>query len=158
MPFVLGDWIDLKAAENIHLEGPYALTKSKKKGEESRKVVLPTKLIPLGVAMQLPKGMEAIVVPRSSSYKNFHIIQSNHMGVIDNKYCGNEDQWYMPVIALGEVNIKEGSRICQFKIQPSQKATVWQKLKWLFTNKIEFEIVDNLNNPNRGGLGHTGIK
>lgn len=153
-----GDWIDLRAAENININCPYATTKSKKGGESTRKVVFSTKYVPLGVAMQLPAGMEAIAVARSSSNKNFHIIQSNAMGVIDHTYCGNNDQWHMPILATGDVSIKKGDRICQFKIQLSQKATFWQKIKWLLSSGIEIKIVDNLNNPDRKGLGSSGIK
>lgn len=153
-----GDWIDLRAAEDIHLDCPYSLTKTRKGGESTRKVVFPTKYVPLGVVIQLPKGMEAIVSPRSSSNKRFHILQSNSVGVIDSQYCGPNDQWHMPVIATGEVNIKKGDRICQFRIQPSQKATFWQKLKWLLSSGVEIEVVNSLNNPDRGGLGHSGVK
>lgn len=153
-----GDWIDLRAAENININCPYATTKSKKGGESTRKVIFPTKYVPLGVAMQLPAGMEAIAVARSSSNKNFHIIQSNAMGVIDHTYCGNNDQWHMPILATGDVSIKKGDRICQFRIQLSQKATFWQKIKWLLSSGIEIKIVDNLNNPDRKGLGSSGIK
>ena len=76
------DWIDLRAAENVAL----------KAGE--------FKLIPLGVAMKLPQGYEAHVVPRSSTFKNFGIIQTNHCGIIDESYCGDNDQWYVPAYAL----------------------------------------------------------
>ena len=151
-----GDWIDLRAAEDIHLDCPYAMAKTKKGGETTRKVVFPTKYVPLGVAMQLPDGMEANAVSRSSTNKNFHVIQSNGLGVIDQPYCGDKDQWYMPILATGEVNIKKGDRICQFRIQLSQKATFWQKLKWLLSDGIEIKVVESLGNPNRGGLGHSG--
>ena len=153
-----GDWIDLRAAEDIHLDSPYAVARSRKGGESSRKVVFPTKYIPLGVAMQLPDGMEGVAVPRSSSNKNFHVVQSNSMGVIDQPYCGPNDQWHMPVIATGEVNIKKGDRICQFRVQLSQKATFWQKVKWFLSSGVKIEVVDDLDNPNRDGLGSSGIK
>lgn len=152
-----GDWIDLKSAEDIHLNSPYAVSRTRKGGESSRKVIFPTKYIPLGVAMELPKGMEAVAAPRSSSNKKFHIIQTNSPGVVDQIYCGENDQWHMPVMATGEVNIKKGDRICQFRIQPSQKATFMQKLRWLFSSGVKIEIVNSLSNPNRGGLGSTGI-
>ena len=153
-----GDWIDLRAAENITLSSPWAATKPKKGKEESRIVRFSTKYIPLGIAVELPDGMEAIVALRSSSPKKFNIMCSNSIGIIDNGYRGDNDQWYLPAIAKGDVNINKGDRICQFKIQLSQKATVWQKLKWLFSDGIELEIVENLNNPDRGGLGHSGVK
>ena len=92
------DWIDLRAAEDVSL----------KKGEFA--------LIPLGIAMELPQGYEAHVVPRSSTFKNFGVIQTNHMGVIDESYCGDNDQWFMPVLAIRDTEIHVNDRICQFRI------------------------------------------
>ena len=108
--------------------------------------------------MQLPKGYEAIVNSRSSIYKNFFVMLVNGQGVIDNSYCGDNDQWFAQVLAFADTKIEAGDRICQFRIQLSQKATFWQKLKWLFSNGVKIEIVDELGNPNRGGHGHSGIK
>ena len=88
------DWIDLRAAEDVDL----------KQGE--------FKLIPLGVAMQLPKGYEAHIVPRSSTFKNFGIIQTNHQGVVDCSYCGDNDQWFMPALAVRDTHISFNDRIC----------------------------------------------
>lgn len=119
------DWIDLRAAEDVVL----------KKGEY--------KLIPLGVAMELPRGYEAHVVPRSSTYKNFGIIQANHMGVIDSSYCGDNDMWYVPVIAMRDTEIKTNDRICQFRIVENQP-------------KIQFQQVEHLTAKDRGGFGSTG--
>ncbi len=119
------DWIDLRAAENIEL----------KKGE--------FKLIPLGVGMKLPSGYEAHVVPRSSTYKNFGIIQTNSMGVIDESYCGDQDQWFFPAFALRDTVIQVNDRICQFRIIEKQPL-------------VEFDEVDVLNDPSRGGHGSTG--
>ena len=119
------DWIDLRAAEDIDL----------KQGE--------WKLIPLGVAMQLPEGYEAHIVPRSSTYKNFGIIQTNHQGVVDCSYCGDNDQWYMPVLAMRDTHISVNDRICQFRIMENQP-------------KIEFEETYVLGGPDRGGFGSTG--
>ena len=119
------DWIDLRAAEDVVL----------KKGE--------FKLIPLGVAMELPKGYEAHVVPRSSTFKNFGIIQTNHQGVIDCSYCGDNDQWFMPVYAVRDTQIHVNDRICQFRIMENQP-------------KILFDEVAELENTDRGGHGSTG--
>ena len=119
------DWIDLRSAEEVTL----------KTGE--------FKLIPLGVGMQLPKGYEAHVVPRSSTFKNFGIIQTNHMGVIDYTYSGDNDQWYMPVYAVRDTTIHVNDRICQFRIMENQP-------------KIEFEEVEALEGKDRGGFGSTG--
>lgn len=88
------DWIDLRSAEDV----------SMKAGE--------FKLIPLGVAMQLPKGYEAHIIPRSSTFKNFGVIQANHMGMVDESYCGDNDQWFFPAIAMRDTTIKAGDRIC----------------------------------------------
>ena len=121
------DWIDLRSSENVEL----------KKGE--------FKLIPLGVAMELPAGYEAHVVPRSSTFKNYGILQTNSCGVIDGSYCGDEDMWRMPVYATRDTVIHRGDRICQFRIMKNQPAIV-------------FEEADSLGNQNRGGFGTTGVK
>jgi len=119
------DWIDLRCAEEITL----------KQGE--------FKLIPLGVAMQLPAGYEAHVVPRSSTFKNFGVIQTNHCGVIDESYSGDNDQWYMPVMAVRDTQIHVNDRICQFRIFEHQPV-------------IEFDETDHLDGVDRGGFGSTG--
>lgn len=119
------DWIDLRAAEDVSL----------KQGEY--------KLIPLGVAMELPKGYEAHVVPRSSTFKNYGIIQTNHQGVIDCSYCGDNDQWFMPVYAVRDTVIHVNDRICQFRIMENQP-------------KIVFDEVTHLDHADRGGHGSTG--
>ena len=115
-------------------------------------------MIPLGVAIKLPSGFEAILSPRSSTYKHYGIIQSNSIGVVDNSYSGNDDEWMLPVIAFKKTTIPEGDRLCQFRIQLSQRATIWQKLKWLFSNKIKIVQVDSLDDKARGGFGSTGSK
>ena len=120
-----GDWIDLRLAEDTHMGA----------GE--------FKLLPLGVAMQLPSGYEAIVAPRSSTYKNWGIVQANSIGVIDESYCGNGDEWKFPAIALFDTDIPANTRICQFRVQKKQP-------------KLNFITVDELDNPDRGGIGSTG--
>ena len=121
------DWIDLRAAEDVSL----------KAGE--------FKLIPLGVAMKLPEGYEAHVVPRSSTYKNFGILQTNHFGIIDETYCGDGDQWYFPALAVRDTQIHVNDRICQFRIMEHQP-------------RIRFEETEHLDGENRGGFGSTGIR
>lgn len=121
------DWIDLRAAEDVNL----------KKGE--------FKLISLGVAMELPKGYEAHIVPRSSTFKNFGLIQTNHCGIVDESYCGNEDVWKFPALAVRDTEIKVNDRICQFRIMEHQPT-------------IEFQEVEELENESRGGFGSTGTK
>ena len=121
------DWIDLRAAEDVDL----------KAGE--------FKLISLGVAMKLPEGYEAHIVPRSSTYKNFGIIQANHQGVIDGSYCGNDDIWRFPAIAMRDTHISFNDRICQFRIMKNQPAIV-------------FDEVEALDGEARGGFGSTGVK
>ena len=102
-------------------------------------------LIPLGVAMELPSGYEAHVVPRSSTFKNFGIIQTNHMAVIDESYCGNSDQWLFPALAMKDTEIHVNDRICQFRIVKNQP-------------EIVFKEVECLYGKDRGGFGSTGIK
>lgn len=151
-----GDWIDLCAAEDVELVAPQAGVQYELNGKRFRDVSFDSCLIRLGFAMILPKGFEAHVVPRSSTFKNFKIVQSNSFGIIDNTYSGNDDEWKFPAISLEHTVIKKGDRICQFRIQLSQRATIWQKIKWLFTSKIKFEWVDNLDPNSRGGFGSTG--
>ncbi len=119
------DWIDLRASETVEL----------KAGEFC--------LIPLGVAMELPEGYEAHLVPRSSTFKNYGILQTNSCGVIDGSYCGDEDMWRMPVYATRDIVIRQNDRICQFRIVENQP-------------RISFEEVRFLGNDSRGGFGSTG--
>lgn len=119
------DWIDLRAAEKVEM----------KKGE--------FRLIDLGIAMELPEGYEAHIVPRSSTFKNFGIIQTNHMGVIDETYCGDNDRWFFPALAVRDTVIELNDRICQFRIMEHQP-------------KVEFEETEMLGNKDRGGWGSTG--
>lgn len=120
-----GDWIDLRAAEDAEMEsGDF-------------------RLISLGVSMKLPVGYEAHIVPRSSTYKNWGIIQANHMGVIDNSYSGNNDIWMFPAIAIRDTVIHKNDRICQFRIVKKQPP-------------ISFVEVDWLDDVDRGGIGSTG--
>ncbi|MDD5948544.1 MAG: dUTP diphosphatase [Lachnospiraceae bacterium] len=119
------DWIDLRAAQTVEL----------KKGE--------FRLIPLGVGMELPEGYEAHVVPRSSTYKNYGIIQTNSMGVIDESYCGDGDQWFFPAYALRDTTIQVNDRICQFRIMEHQPS-------------LTFTEVEHLEHEDRGGHGSTG--
>lgn len=119
------------------------------KANESRK-------LNLGIAMKLPPGMEAILAFRSSTGPEYGIINPNGIGIIDNSYCGDNDKWKLPFYTTKEGSISGGSRICQFRIQPSQKATCWQKLKWLFSSGIELIEVEHLSSIDRGGFGSTG--
>ena len=119
------DWIDLRAAEDVTM----------KKGDY--------RLIPLGIAVELPEGYEAHVVPRSSTFKNFGILQTNSMGIIDETYCGDDDFWYFPALAVRDTEIHAGDRICQFRIMAHQPA-------------LEFEETGRLGHESRGGFGSTG--
>lgn len=120
-----GDWIDLRIAEDVTL----------KTGE--------FKLIPLGVAMMLPKGYEALVIPRSSTFKKYGIIQANSIGLIDESYCGNNDEWYFPAYATRDIEIPKNTRICQFRIIEHQPP-------------VDIVEVTELSEINRGGFGSTG--
>lgn len=157
-----GDWIDLRLSSETTLKAPYAETLKRKKNDDDvdrvRTVIFDYQLLPLGVAVQLPKGFEAVVVPRSSLFNKYGIIQANSFGVIDNTYCGNNDEWKFPALPTRNITIPADERICQFRIQLSQKATVWQKIKWLFSNSIKIVEVDSLSNDNRDGFGSTGNK
>ena len=119
------DWIDLHTAEEVSL----------KAGE--------FRLIPLGVAIALPRGYEAHITPRSSTFKNYGILQTNSMGVVDCSYCCDGDQWHMPVYATRDVTIEKNARICQFRIMQNQP-------------QLHFTRVEHLDAPDRGGFGSTG--
>ena len=161
MPEIIkvGDWIDLCTAEEYTFKCPHAKMLHKKKNTEEnnterfRDVIFTYGLLDLGVAMQIPEGYEAYLLPRSSTFKKFGIIQTNSKGIMDGSFCGNDDIWKMPVIATRNITIPKGTPICQFRIQLSQKATIWQKFKWLFSEKIELVKVNSLDGKNRGGLG-----
>lgn len=159
MPEVLkvGDWIDLYTTEETKLFVPHARTLHRKKEDDQtermRDVIFAYTLLDLGVAVQLPDGYEAVLVPRSSTFRKYGVIQTNGIGIIDGSYCGNNDVWKMPVLATRSTVIPQGTPIAQFRIQLSQKATIWQKLKWLFSSKITLKQVDSLSNEDRGGFG-----
>ena len=152
-----GEWIDLIAAIKLEAKASQAGIQYQEGNNKFRDVVSPVYHIPLGVAIKLPDGFEAIVASRSSSPRNFGLFIPNGIGIIDNSYSGNGDQWFYIASTLNKGVIEKGSRICQFRIQLSQKATFWQKLKWLFSSGVELVRVDNLQDNNRGGLGSTGI-
>ena len=120
-----GDWIDLRAAEDVEMEaGDF-------------------KLISLGVSMKLPEGYEAVIIPRSSTFKHWGILQTNHFGLIDNSYCGDNDVWMFPALATQDVLIEKNSRICQFRIQKKME-------------NVTFKTVDKLEDVDRGGFGSSG--
>lgn len=120
-----GDWCDLRLAEDVTL----------KAGE--------FKILSLGVSMKLPEGYEALVIPRSSTFKRWGIRQTNSVGLIDNSYCGDNDIWRFPAEATRDVTIEKNSRICQFRIQKKM-------------DKVTFNTVDSLTGEDRGGFGSTG--
>lgn len=123
--FDQGDWMDLRNAEEVVM----------KKGDFM--------YIPLGISVEMPVGYEAHIVPRSSTYKRYGIIQANHMGVVDNDYNGDEDRWYMPAIAMRDTTIPVDNRICQFRLIRNQEP-------------LTLVEVETLGNYARGGLGSTG--
>lgn len=131
-----GNWIDVYANKDIFVvEGERAM-------------------IPLGFALELPKGWEAHLAPRSSTFKTWGIIQTNSVGVVDDTYIGDNDQWHMPVFCLQGKDIegidqgtwiKKGDKIGQFRIMEVMP-------------EIEFEEVESFGNSDRGGFGTTGAK
>lgn len=125
----VGDWIDLAVSEDIEMSA----------GE--------FKKLPLGVAIQLPEGFEAHVVPRSSTFGRYGIIQTNSIGIIDNSYCGDNDIWMFPAFALRDTNIPKGTRICQFRLVETMRKAC---------GDTEIEYVESLGNKDRGGFGSTG--
>lgn len=156
-----GDWIDLKTRVEVETKCPSAsmLTRSKIEGLPStRRVEFEYHMIPLGVAMKLPKGMEAHVLPRSSTFGKWGLMLVNSQGIIDNSYSGNNDEWKFPAISFVSKDIPAGTAIAQFRLMPSRKATLWQKLKWFISSEVEIVYVDKLDGVDRGGFGSTGDK
>lgn len=142
-----GDWIDLYCAETTVLH----------KNEQ--------KLIPLGVGMILPNGMEGWLLPRSSTAKKFGIIMANNQGIIDHTFCGevkddrsSADEWKFNAYALRDTTVQKGDRIAQFRIALSQMASSEDKLNWLISSGVQIEEVESLSDVVRGGHGHTGHK
>lgn len=125
VPYSQGDWIDLRAAEDVTM----------KAGEY--------KMIPLGVAMELPFGYEALVAPRSSTFKKYGVILANSIGIIDESYKGDNDEWNFLAYAVRDTVIRKNERICQFRIIKHQPRI------------YPFEV-ETLGNPDRGGIGSTG--
>ena len=125
--FANGDWIDLRSAVDVDLDQ------------------FEFAVIPLGVAMQLPEGYEALIAPRSSTFKKWGIMQVNSIGIIDSTYCGDHDEWALPVVALRRTRIYKNDRICQFRIIKNQEDFTFSKVKIL-------------GNPDRNGFGSTGDK
>lgn len=157
-----GDWIDLRSAVDKELPAPQSKTLRRvtQDGKEVcyRDVILKTYYIPLGVAMELPKGFEAPINSRSCGPKKLKIFIPNGQGLVDYVYNGDNDEWNYICSPMESTSIKKGDRVCQFRIQLSQKATVWQKLKWFLCSGVELVRVDSLNNEDRGGLGSSGVK
>lgn len=122
-----GDWVDLRAAERVEMRA----------GE--------FRIISLGVSMKLPDGYEAHVVPRSSTFKRWGILQVNSMAVIDNSYCGENDVWGFPALAMRDTVIDAGDRICQFRIMKKMEP-------------VEFTEVEHMEDESRGGFGSTGTR
>lgn len=121
------EWVDLRAAEDVTMfTGDF-------------------RMISLGICIELPPGYEALVLPRSSTYKNFGILLVNGMGVIDAEYCGDNDVWHFPALAMRNTIIHKGDRICQFRIIEQQP-------------DINFDVVEHLGNKDRNGLGSTGVR
>lgn len=119
-------WIDLRAAETVEMDaGDF-------------------KIISLGISVKIPEGYEAHIAPRSSTFKNFGILQTNGVGVIESSYCGEDDVWGFPALAMRKTVIREGDRICQFRIMKEM-------------GPIDIAATNNMNGQSRGGFGSTGV-
>lgn len=135
---VKSDCFDLFLAEDVTL----------KKGE--------VYVAKLGIAAELPKGVVATVYSRSSAPGKLGVTVAHGIGFVDNSYKGDADEWMVPLYALKATTISKGTRVCQFEVRLSQFATIWQKLKWLFSSKVVLRPVKSLGNKSRGGIGSTG--
>ncbi len=119
------DWIDLRAS----VDGSF------KAGDFA--------LVDLGVSMKLPEGYEAHIAPRSSTFKNYGIIQTNSVGVVDNSFSGTNDVWKMPCYFTHDTTINQYDRICQFRLMKKMEP-------------VEFVETNCLDSVNRNGFGSTG--
>lgn len=135
-----GDWVDLYSSVDIDI----------KRGERM--------LVDLGIAIVKPSGCEGWLAVRSSTFKTWKVMQANPIGIMDQPYEGEEDHWMLNVIAFEDTHISKGDKIAQFRIAPSQKASVIDKLNWLFSQGIEIVEVDKVGDSSRGGFGTTGTK
>jgi len=165
-----GNWVDVYPGKEYKFKAPI-INRINVNGEEQ--VIFDFQMINLKISINLPKHFEALVVPRSSTFKNQGLIQSNGIGIIDGGtnaiiglkssdkvkqgYIGDDDIWHFPAIALRETIITTDKPICQFRIQPSMNAPIWIKLKWLFNRRIKFVEVDYLSNVKRGGFGSSDV-
>lgn len=122
---VVGDWIDLESNTKV----------TYKAGD--------TVVIDFGVAMELPKGYEAHLLPRSSTFQNTGLLLTNSMGIIDNSFCGDNDYWGAKFYATKDGKVEKGQRLCQFRILENQPP-------------LKFVEVIHLGNKDRGGYGSTG--
>ena len=134
-----GEWVDLALAESVQLaQGDYCLAS-------------------LGIRVQLPPEYEAWIIPRSGTPGKYGVIQANSMGLIDSTYTGKNDIWKFPAFAIRATNIQKGTRICQFRIMPSMKASSETKKRWLEYDGVEF-VEEDWDAEDRGGFGSTGEK
>jgi len=134
-----GEWVDLSLAESISLgKGEFVLAS-------------------FGVRMQLPPEYEAWIIPRSSTFLKYKVMQANSVGLIDSTYAGKNDVWKFPAIAMETTNIQKGIRVCQFRIMPSMKASSRTKKEWLEYDGVEF-VEEEWDAEDRGGFGSTGEK
>ena len=153
-----GDWIDIAITSEVQLQGPTADTLKRSRANKQdisvREVNFHPQKISLDMAMELPAGFEAVVLPRSSTFNKYGLDLGNTEGVIDQTYKGNNDIWGATIKPYRTITIPAQTRLFQFRIQLSQKATRAQKLKWLLWNgKIEFVEVEDLGNKDRKGFG-----
>lgn len=176
-----GDMFDLRSAQTVDLKCPQTGERYKKGEEYYRDTHFDSCLINLGVRIKLPDGCRANVPPRSGTFKNFHVLLTNSIGIIDNCYQGPNDQWKANFIAMDTCHIEgsrpayekdylneeltiidgyvQGDRVCQFEVVLSQKATVWQKIKWFLHSGVKIVYVDNLDTVvDRGGFSSSGVK
>lgn len=141
----VGDWVDLRVRDVVKQKDKKSIYDSKTDSFSYQPFTFFK--IYLNVAIKLPEGHEALVSPRGSMFKHTGLIQTNSPGVVDNTYCGNDDEWFIPCFSLTPGTIKKNQRICQFKIFPTMKSTI---------NNLSFKEVDNLGHKSRGGHGSTG--
>lgn len=150
--YVIYDTILIKYIGDTYEKAPLCFTGGRGKSawidvrasKDTRVTMGETQIVPLGFAAQMPDGYEAILAPRSSSAKKFGFIQTNSIGVIDDSYCGDTDEWGLAIYGIKDGEIHKGDRIAQFRIQEKMP-------------DVEFFAVSSLRHSDRGGFGSSGV-
>ena len=153
-----GNWVDCRVIEGGKITFNIGTPNEKKEklqwidcerdGEKTKKIIYHKGdflMLPLGFSMKQPKGYEVNLLPRSSTFKNFGVIQANSMAIGDDTFISDNDMYHYPVIALTDGEMYLYDRICQMQVNK--------------TTNLKLNEVKTLGeNETRGGFGESGVK